>query len=108
MTRFIALAMLLTACGAPVQEIRSGTVPDDKDTNPTEFGRLLTTPEGCAVYRFYDGGHFVYFVVCPDSSRSRSLPARYREEVCQPAGKVTVCHSRTVSPIQVAYQSGDR
>lgn len=52
-------ASALTACTADA----IARAPSSNDGVPLDH--LLTTPEGCKVYRFWDAGRYHYTTVCP-------------------------------------------
>ena len=62
MTRPLLALLLLAACTA-------GPITTDRTDNPEiTLDLLLTSPEGCRVYRFVDAGQYRYFAACPNAT----------------------------------------
>lgn len=74
------LGLLLIGCAAdPVERA--------KTDNPDVRAEILTTVDGCRVYRLYDGNdRRIYFVRCPGSMTQTSW------QVTQSTGKSAVTH----------------
>lgn len=75
---FAAFALALSGCARdPIETSRTD--------NPQINVEKLFEHEGCSVYRFLDGGHFVYYSNCKGTTQ-----ANYGKE-----GDVTVTTTRT-------------
>lgn len=73
----LALALLALALFGCANE----PVSESQTNNKSMTVAHLFDHEGCAVYRFYDDGHFHYYAVCSDKRTSMIQQ--------QPAGKMT-------------------
>lgn len=78
----VLLVLLFSGCAnKPVE----GDLPTNNTNVPVD---LLFERDGCRMYRFFDAGHYRYFVTCERSSASVS----WQYTQCQSNGKSRSCH----------------
>lgn len=77
-TLLLSLSLIvLSLAGCAVDPVKV----DGTNNNQVQV-QTLFTKDGCTVYRFFDMGHAVYYVVCEGKSAMATWP--------QPEGKTTI------------------